>query len=53
MVQIIKETDEKKFIKELEKALKENPNAKVHYSAGAGAGLGGSSKFVYTALLIS
>lgn len=52
MTMIIKEKDEKKFQKELENALKKYPNAKVHFSAGQGTGFGGSSHFVYTALLI-
>lgn len=49
---IIKEKDEKKFIKELENVLKKNPDAKVHYSASQGTGFGGSSNFYFTALVI-
>jgi hypothetical protein len=51
-MEIIKEKDEKRFIKALTTAIKKNPNAKIHYSASQGTGIGGSASLVYTALLI-
>ncbi|MFJ5762739.1 hypothetical protein ACIQAA_27145 [Neobacillus sp. NPDC093182] len=53
MIQIIKNKDEKKFLKELEEALKKNPNVEVHYSVGQSSSLGSANLLTYTALLIS
>jgi hypothetical protein len=52
MVELIKENDEKKFKKALEKALKQYPGANVQYSVSQGTGIGGSAKVIFTALLI-
>jgi hypothetical protein len=52
MVELIKENDEKKFVKAVEKAMKNSPSAAIHYSVSQGTGLGGSAKVIFTALII-
>jgi len=52
IVTIVENKDKDKFTNEIAKLLQRYPNAQVQYSVGHGLALGGSSRVMYTALVI-